>query len=181
MANTGLFLGRFQPFHRGHLAVVQGMMKVCDKVILGLGSPQFSRTEFNPFTADERRQMIGMAVEEAGLDLEKFTLIEIPDTPSDEGWVEHVLKLTGPVSRVWSGNEHTLKLFVEKALQIQKISPVPGMSATAIRKSIARGDGEWQKQVPKEVKDWIIQNKGQAAVKESRGKTQPGERPELWS
>lgn len=180
MANIGLFIGRFQPFHRGHLAVLQGMMKVCDKVIMGMGSSQFSRTEFNPFTADERRQMIGSAAEENGIDLERFVLIELPDLPGDEGWVDHVLKLTGNVTKVWSGNEHTKKLFEIGNIPVQHISPVPGISATAIRESIAIGDGEWHKQVPKEVKDWIIQNGGQDIVKQSRGKSDSAERPEMW-
>ncbi|MEK7540459.1 MAG: nicotinamide-nucleotide adenylyltransferase [Patescibacteria group bacterium] len=180
MANIGLFIGRFQPFHKGHLAVVQGMMKVCDKVIMGMGSSQFSRTEFNPFTADERRQMIGMAVEEAGIDLERFVLLELPDMPSDEGWVDHVFRITGSVTKVWSGNEHTRKLFEAGNMPVQNISPVPGISATAIRESVAKGDGEWHKQVPKEVKDWIIQNGGQDIIKQSRDKSDPAERPEMW-
>lgn len=171
MPNIGLFIGRFQPFHRGQMAVVQGMMKVCDQVIIGLGSAQFSRTEFNPFTADERRQMIGSAIEESGLDLEKFTLVEIPDLAEDNKWVESVLKITGPVSKIWSGNEQTKKVFEQAGMAVQNISPVPGISATAIRSSIIKGDGEWHKKVPKEVLDWIIENGGQDIIKQSRGKS----------
>jgi nicotinamide-nucleotide adenylyltransferase len=180
MANVGLFVGRFQPFHKGHMAVVQGMMKVCDQVIVGMGSSQFSRTDFNPFTADERRQMIGSAIEESGLDLEKFTLVELPDLPADAGWVDSVLKITGPVTKVWSGNEHTKKLFEAAGVPVQNISPVPGISATAIRGSIVKADGVWHKQVPKEVLDWIVENGGQDMVKQSRGKSDAAERPEMW-
>lgn len=180
MANIGLFVGRFQPFHQGHMAVVQGMMKVCDQVIMGMGSSQFSRTDFNPFTADERRQMIGSAIEESGLNLEKFTLVELPDLPADAGWVEAVLKMTGPVTKVWSGNEHTKKLFDAAGVPVQHISPVPGISATAIRASISAGDGKWHKKVPKEVMDWILDNGGQDMIKQSRGKSDPAERPDMW-
>lgn len=179
MQNIGLLIGRFQPFHRGHFAVVQGMMKLCDKVIVGLGSSQFSRTEFNPFTADERRQMIGTVVEEAGMDLEKFHMLEVPDLATDAGWVEHVLKLTGPVTKVWSGNEHTLGLFEKAQLPTQRIKEVPGISATDIRNNIATG-GSWESVVPKEVSQWIRQNGGVQILKDSRGKTAAGERPEMW-
>lgn len=179
MANIGLFLGRFQPFHRGHMAVVQGMMKVCDKVIVGLGSSQFSRTDFNPFSADERRQMIGAAIQGAEMDLEKFMLVEIPDLATDKDWVEHVLKLTGPITKVWSGNEMTLKLFEAANMPIQKISPVPGISATAIREAIC-SKKEWHTLVPKEILDWIIEHGGKDIVRESQGKSDPKERPELW-
>jgi len=62
-----LFVGRFQPFHNGHLMVIKGMVKVCEKVVIGVGSSQESMTPENPFTATERREMIQRALQ--GVDL----------------------------------------------------------------------------------------------------------------
>lgn len=56
--NYGLFVGRFQPFHNGHKHVIDTALKLFDKVIVVVGSHNSPRTPKNPFTVDERIQMI---------------------------------------------------------------------------------------------------------------------------
>ena len=53
-----LFIGRFQPFHKGHLKVIKDIIKKDYRVIIGIGSSQYSHTVDNPFTSDERKKMI---------------------------------------------------------------------------------------------------------------------------
>src|SRR3989338_4597048 len=49
-----LFIGRFQPFHLGHLSDVKLALKDFDEVIIAIGSSQESGTSDNPFSDDER-------------------------------------------------------------------------------------------------------------------------------
>ena len=51
-----LFIGRFQPFHNGHLKVVQEILKEFDEVIIGIGSSKYSGTLDNPFSGEERKK-----------------------------------------------------------------------------------------------------------------------------
>ena len=37
---TALFIGRFQPLHKGHIAVIKNLMKKYDKVLVGIGSAE---------------------------------------------------------------------------------------------------------------------------------------------
>jgi len=53
-----VFIGRFQPFHHGHLRVVDLALKQAHKLLILVGSSYQARTAKNPFTYDERRQMI---------------------------------------------------------------------------------------------------------------------------
>lgn len=53
-----VFIGRFQPFHVGHLEVIQTALDQADKVIVLVGSSNQPRTEKNPFNFEERRTMI---------------------------------------------------------------------------------------------------------------------------
>ena len=46
---VGLFIGRFQPFHKGHESIVRKMLEECEKVIIAIGSAQESGTVANPF------------------------------------------------------------------------------------------------------------------------------------
>jgi bifunctional NMN adenylyltransferase/nudix hydrolase len=53
-----VFIGRFQPFHNGHLAVVERALERANKILILIGSSDGPRTVKNPFTFEERRDMI---------------------------------------------------------------------------------------------------------------------------
>lgn len=54
----GLILGRFQTFHNGHKQIMDTAARLCDTVGVFIGSAQESGTEKNPFTYEQRRDMI---------------------------------------------------------------------------------------------------------------------------
>lgn len=56
--NYGLYIGRFQPFHKGHKSVIDKMLEECDKIIIAIGSAQAEFTENNPYRYEYRRWMI---------------------------------------------------------------------------------------------------------------------------
>ena len=53
-----VFIGRFQPFHNGHKAVIDQALKQSEKVIVLVGSAKVARSQRNPFTWRERSDMI---------------------------------------------------------------------------------------------------------------------------
>jgi len=55
---VGLMIGRFQPLHIGHLKSINQMIQDCDTAIVCVGSTQKSREEHDPWTVEERIQMI---------------------------------------------------------------------------------------------------------------------------
>ena len=54
----GLYIGRFQPIHIGHESIIRRMLLECDHVIIAIGSAQESGTQRNPFTAEQRMDLI---------------------------------------------------------------------------------------------------------------------------
>jgi nicotinamide-nucleotide adenylyltransferase len=58
MTVRGVFPGRFQPFHLGHLEIVKWALEKVDELIIVIGTAQESHTIVNPFTAGERMIMI---------------------------------------------------------------------------------------------------------------------------
>jgi len=72
-----LFIGRFQPFHKGHAEVVRFISKEYDEFIIGIGSVQSSHELENPFTAKERTKMIKEFLKSE--DIINFQICEIPD------------------------------------------------------------------------------------------------------
>jgi len=150
-----LFIGRFQPFHNGHLMVIQGMTKVCSRVIIGLGSPEKNKNEENPFTIEERKEMIQRALQDEDIiPMFDVEFVELPDHEDDEKWTQAVLERVGRVDKVWTGNEWTKKCFDGK-VEIQWIKEVPGFSSTDIRALIKAGK-DWEDKVPQEVYRYIL-------------------------
>lgn len=59
---TGVLIGRFQPFHLGHLSLVKQALKKCDKLILLVGSAHQAPTPKNPWSFLDRANMIQAAL-----------------------------------------------------------------------------------------------------------------------
>jgi nicotinamide-nucleotide adenylyltransferase len=147
---TALFIGRFQPFHNGHMLVIQGMAKVCKKIVIAIGSSDKHDAD-NPWTAEQRKDMIQRALQARDIiPMFDVVFIEVPDQKSDHDWATHVLELAGPVDVLWSGNKDTQECF-EGKLEIKNIVEVPGISSTKIRELMAKNDWTWQDYVPEAV------------------------------
>lgn len=61
MTSLAVGIGRFQPFHSGHFAALQDALQTFDQVVIGIGSAHRARTPRNPFTWQERAEMIRSA------------------------------------------------------------------------------------------------------------------------
>lgn len=62
MPEFTVFIGRFQPFHAGHYEVVKEALEVSNKLIMFLGSADSPRESRNPYSYEERIQIIKVAV-----------------------------------------------------------------------------------------------------------------------
>ena len=125
--------------------VVQGMRKVCERIIIGVGSPDLPESAEHPFSKEERHEMISAALLDA--DIPDADIYDIPDSVNDSEWVDTVIKTTGPIDTVWTGNADVERLFTAKGIKVQKIKEVPGFSATEVRARLLAG-GEWDALVP---------------------------------
>jgi len=151
-----LFVGRFQPFHNGHLSDINKASKFSDKIIIGVGSSQESGTKNNPFTFEQRRQMIKKSLSSEI----SYEIIPIPDVNHDEKWTQLVLKNIFDI--VYSGNPLVKKLF-EKTKIIKDVELLPGISGTEIRNRIIK-DQYWQSLVPLEVSNYLMEIQAESII-----------------
>jgi len=73
----GLVMGRFQPFHLGHLELVKQVLSECGGIIIAVTGSQFNYIEKDPFTAGERIEMIHESLKEAAIDLSQCYIFSI--------------------------------------------------------------------------------------------------------
>ena len=76
MAKSGLMVGRFQPFHNGHLNLAYQILDDCEEMIIAIGSAQFNYTFTNPFTAGERIYIVHESLVEAKMISKGYTLCQ---------------------------------------------------------------------------------------------------------
>ncbi len=149
-----LFIGRFQPFHLGHLYLLRVMLKDFRRLVIGVGSSQFSNESRNPFSFSERREMIGQALKAEGF--ERWRVIAIPDIREDSLWVGHVQSLVPPFDVVYSHDPLTCRLFQEAGLVVES-PPLfdKGMySGTEVRRRMVEGEN-WEELVPAPVATYL--------------------------
>jgi nicotinamide-nucleotide adenylyltransferase len=152
----GLYVGRFQPFHLGHLSVVKQILNGVDELVIVIGSAQYSHDLDNPFTAGERLVMIRKALEEAKLDCQRLWIVPVPDVHLHMMWVSALEGYTPEFDVVFSNEPLTRRLFREAGYKIKAIKFYDRkvFSSTQIRQKILEG-GSWKKLVPKSVADFI--------------------------
>lgn len=112
MNNFGLLIGRFQPFHNGHLGIIKQMSEECEQIIIVIGSAQISHTKYNPFTASERYQMLYETLK-SDFDMSKIHIIPVIDIDRYELYVKHIESLVLPFNVVYSASPVVLRLFTE--------------------------------------------------------------------
>lgn len=134
------FIGRFQPFHRGHKQVVEAYKD--EDLVLVLGSAGESRTDDNPLNVEERKSIIHEC-------FPKIDVYAVEDDESDEKWMEEIIEKTG-ADKIVSGNEIVLEIFRDLSdLKVEE----PEMyeqdiySGTEVRRRVNSG-GEWSYLVP---------------------------------
>lgn len=82
---TAVYIGRFQPFHNGHLKLIEKGVSLFDRVLVIIGSNGGDRTLKDPFNAAERISVIQKATN--GLPV--FTDV-VNDHQSDYAWFRRV-------------------------------------------------------------------------------------------
>lgn len=163
----GLFVGRFNPFHKGHLKAVQHILEQEDEIIIAIGSTQQSHTISDPFTAGERLLMIRAAMKEAEVPPDRVYIVTIPDIHRNSVWVSHLRSYCPPFMRVYTNNSLTRRLFVEAGMEVRSTGPFNRVDfkGAQIREFMAEGT-KWRHMVPKAVLDVIESVDGLDRIKD---------------
>ena len=168
----GLFVGRFQPPHLGHLHAIKQALEDCDELIIAIGSSQYSHTFENPFTAGERFEMIRLMLKDGGVDLSKVIIIPVPDVGEHSLWVSRIESYCPRFDVVYTNNPLVQRLFKEAGYEVKelKLYRRDVEMGTAIRKKIVEGD-LWEDFVSKSVAEYLKKSGGVQRLKEIFGRS----------
>ncbi len=161
----GLMMGRFQPFHLGHLDLVRQILKECDEVVIAITSSQFNYLEKDPFTAGERIEMIHDSLKESDVDLTRCIILALDNQFNIATWSSYLKSMLPEFDKVYSGNDYVKMLLADSKIKV--VTPEfldrEQYNATKIRSMII-SDGEWQNFVPSAVAEFIKKINGKNRI-----------------
>ncbi len=161
MPTRGLYVGRFQPFHLGHLEAIKKILEEVEELIIVIGSAQYSHNPSNPFTAGERIVMIRSALEDAKVEYSRVWVVPVPDVHLHMMWVSAVEGYTPKFQIVYSNEPLTKRLFMEAGYKVKSIPFYERQfySSTTVREKMLI-DESWKTLIPKTVADFITEIDG---------------------
>jgi nicotinamide-nucleotide adenylyltransferase len=171
-------VGRFQPFHLGHLGVVRAIRaeRPDAPLLLGVGSAEQSYTWKNPFTAGERIEMMTRALHEAGVD--GVECVPVADIQRHALWVRYLESLLPPFDRVYTNNPLTRLLFERAGYDVVRPRLIDRrrFEGANVRDHLATDRG-WKALVPPAVQRYLVTIGGPARLKllrEGEGRSSGG-------
>ncbi|HZB00283.1 MAG TPA: nicotinamide-nucleotide adenylyltransferase [Nitrososphaera sp.] len=167
MTRRGLMLGRFQPFHKGHLALAKQILSECDELVIIIGSAQFNFIDKDPFSAGERVLMIHEALKEAGIDLSRCYIIPVVNDENNARWLAYLRSMIPPFDVLYSGNDFVKYLARSQdpgiAIEDPAFAEKDEYNGTNIR-HLMQGGKPWEHLVPPAVAKVIQQVGGIARI-----------------
>jgi bifunctional NMN adenylyltransferase/nudix hydrolase len=163
---TAILIGRFQPFHNAHFEIAQQGLEISENLVIVVGSCNAAPTIKNPFSFEERRDMILSCLShDPGGDISKrVRVVGVRDYfCSDNAWVADIQQKT---SEFIENNESTTLLgsYKDDSSYYIKLFPqwgfVPakatqGINATDVREDIFEGGRTWRHDVPPTIAKYI--------------------------
>jgi nicotinamide-nucleotide adenylyltransferase len=148
-----ILIGRFQPFHSGHLRVVESVLAEVDELVIGIGSADASHEPRDPFTAGERLMMIQKTLESQET---RTYVVPIEDLDRNAVWVSHVQSMSPWFNVAYANNPLVVRLFEEAGVEVRQTEMFDreNLKGSEIRRLMLDG-GDWAQYVPDPVAEVI--------------------------
>lgn len=161
---NGLLIGRFQPFHLGHLDALRFALSKVDKLWIGLGSSNKPLQKNNPFSSEERKEMILSSIDEYMKP--RIQIYFIPDLENHIKWIELIDTLVPKFDTIFTNDELTRHLYSKRDVEVLPIPFVKRdiLSGTNIRDMII-SDQTWEDLVPEGTKNFLYKTSAKQRLK----------------
>ena len=160
-----IILGRFQPFHLGHAHLITSASKISENIVVAIGSSEAEESMRNPWSSEEREDMIQKWSKSSGIPVEITCIPDINDPPN---WVSHATKYHGEGILVTS-DEETADLYRSAGWDTQNIdmlerTSLEGWRIRATLKMLSTVNEEgalesvMKETLPAEVISWFLED-----------------------
>lgn len=151
--DRGLYVGRFQPFHLGHLAAIETGLKEFPEIIVGIAAIEENLSWSNPFSCAERMEMIWGSLPRSYRS--RCLMVPIPDNRNNILWLDYLRQYIPRFSAALTNNPLQAMIMRQAGIAVK---PVPftrrhDFQGSVIRELLASHDSRWEKLVPEDGKN----------------------------
>jgi nicotinamide-nucleotide adenylyltransferase len=164
---VGVFWGRFNPPHKGHIVLIKRLVRKVDLLIVAVGGAEKINTRRDPFSGDERVKMLVSYLNEQNIKVEDVVAVE--DGKSWASSINNLFEKCGKFDVLFTDHKTIAKLVRDKVI-IVSFERKGNISSTLIRDSIATGE-EWENLTGKSVVSLIKRLDGIERIKRAYGAT----------
>ncbi|PIU36550.1 hypothetical protein COT02_05500 [Candidatus Roizmanbacteria bacterium CG07_land_8_20_14_0_80_34_15] len=145
---TALIVGRFQPFHKGHLFLIKRALEKADKIVVGIGSANISDVN-NPIDFEARKKIIKAVAYKEKFEDRLIKIVPLDDFFNDKKWLTNLKKQVGEFDLALGHNEWTNNILKKAGYKVLKINYYKRgiYEGWRIRKLIKQ-EKKWQDRVP---------------------------------
>ena len=162
---VGVYWGRFNPPHKGHIVLIKRLVKKVDFLIVAVGSAEKKNTKRDPFSGDERVKMLRSYLKEQSIKVENVVAVE--DGRSWASSINNLFEKCGKFDVLFTNHKTIAKLVGDK-VKVVSFQRKGNISSTLIRDSIAKGE-EWENLTGKSVVSLIKRLDGIKRIKRAYG------------
>mgnify|MGYP001617726433 CR=1 FL=1 len=161
---VGLVVGRFQPFHKGHLYLIEKALESADKIIIAVGSSNISN-EDNPLSYNTRVKMLKKVIAQEGIAKRVIKIVASPDDPSDDAWLKELLENAGRFDIAFGNNDWTNDILEKAGYKVTGIRFLNRKiyQGVIIRKLFKKGK-DWEERVPSYLAGFIRKELSKATL-----------------
>jgi len=149
---VGFLVGRFQPFHKGHLHLIKKSFQYIKTMIIGVGSVGVINKD-NFLSYEQRKKMLETVIRKEGWSDKVSKIVSVKDFNNDKLWLEHCLEVAGKIDVVIGNNEWTNGIFERAGYPVLRLGFYKRYlyEGVRIRRLIKIGK-RWENRVP----DYIV-------------------------
>jgi nicotinamide-nucleotide adenylyltransferase len=164
---TGVYWGRFNPPHKGHLRVIRRLNREWD-LIVAIGSSEYRDEKKNPFSGAERKRMLEAYLKESKI--RGVRVVTLNDGRSVSWAIDNLIRKCRPDALFLSTERSELARRARRKVAVLLFPRTGGVSSTKIRDSIASTTGTWRKLTGKSVAKIIVELDGIRRIQVAYGK-----------
>lgn len=138
---VGVYWGRFNPPHEGHLRVIRRFYRTY-RLIVAVGSAERGNERRNPFRGRERKAMLEAYLREN--QVRGVRVVTLRDGPSVAWALENLVRRCRPEVLLLSREKSALANRAKRRVPVVRFARSGTVSSARIRRAIVRGDPSWK-------------------------------------
>ncbi|MBI4226030.1 adenylyltransferase/cytidyltransferase family protein [Candidatus Roizmanbacteria bacterium] len=145
---VGFLIGRFQPFHKGHLHLIKRSFRYIDTMVIGVGS--VGKVDKDNFlTYEQRKEILQKVIAKERWKDKIGKVVPLKDFYNDKLWLNNSVKLAGKIDLVIGNNEWTNRIFEAAGFPILRLGFYKRYLYEGIKiRKLMKAQQRWENRVP---------------------------------